>query len=203
AYNRYGYALIGLLLVESVASCDLLARRDERWGGVSTGAILAILLFLKISYFVGAVFLTVALIPCRKQVRDRWAGMFCGFAALFAAFWAYLGFDLAPMWNDLHMVAGAKRAKLNWFIVNNLYLSVSFYLAFIIGAARFLAVRRAPAPARRVLIAGLAVCMAGIFLLSTNFQFYGLPLSAVMAILVLQEIGPRFAAGHSKTMAHA
>ena len=53
AYNRYGYALVTLLLVEGVAGRDAERRRAEFWGGVSTGAILALLLFLKISYFVG------------------------------------------------------------------------------------------------------------------------------------------------------
>jgi len=202
-YNRYGYALVAMLLVESVAPCDPATRRRELWGGFSTGVILALLLFLKISYFVGGIALAAALIPCRKQVKDRWAGAGCGFLAVFLIFWTYLDFNLVPMWNDLRMVSGAKSARMTWFIVDNLYMSVAFYLAFIFTAAGFLSSAGARPAARAVRIAGVAVCLAGLFLLSTNFQFYGLPLGAVMAILVLKQIGARPVTGKSNTLKHA
>jgi hypothetical protein len=198
AYNRYGYALVALLLVEAAAGRDPERRRAEFWGGVSTGAILALLLFLKISYFVGGAALVAALIPCRKQVKERWAGMAGGFLPVSLVFCAYLGFNLVPMWNDLRMVAGAKPARISWFIVDNLYLPVAFYLGFIFASARFLWFDGARPAARATSVAGVAVCLAGIFLLSTNFQFYGLPLNAMAAILVLQQIAahPRAASSH-------
>jgi len=192
AYNRYGYALVALLLVESmepVAASDRAERRAELRGGVSTGALLALLLFLKITYFVGAAALVAALIPCRKQTRDRWTGIFFGFAPVFLIFWGYLDFRLTPMWKDFRMVAASKPARMSWFIFNNLYLSVAFYLAFVFAAGGLLSSGGAQASARAVRIAGIAVCLVGIFLLATNFQYYGLPLSAVMAILVLKRIG--------------
>lgn len=194
-YNRYGYALVALLLVESMDSTKSDAasaralRRTELAGGVSTGAILALLLFLKISYFVGATALTAALIPCRKQTRERWTGIFCGFLPVFLIFWCYLDFSLTPMWNDFRMVAAAKPARMSWYIFDNLYLSVAFYLAFLLAASGVLSSGGTKPSARAVRIAGVAVCLVGIFLLATNFQFYGLPLSAFMTILVLKRIG--------------
>lgn len=203
AYNRYGYALVALLLVEAVASPDSAGRRAEFQGGVSTGAILALLLFLKISYFVGAAALAAMLIPCRKQHKARWGGGFCGFLLVFLIFCAYLKFNLGPMWNDLQMVAGAKPTRVNSFIVENVYLSVAFYLAFIFASARFLAAGGDGQAARAVRIAGVAVCAAGLFLLSTNFQFYGLPLSAVMAVLVIRQIAVLAPRGNSHTLKQA
>lgn len=200
AYNRYGYALVALLLVEAVARPDPVRRRTEFWGGVSTGVILALLLFLKISYFVGGTALAATLIPCRKQVSDRWAGIVCGFLPVSLSFCAYLGFDPVPMWNDLRMVAGAKPTRISWFIVDNLYLSVAFYLAYIFASAAFLSSAGAKPAARAVRIAGVAVCLAGLFLLSTNFQFYGLPLSEVMVVLVLKQIGAQPVAANSRTL---
>ncbi|HXK05054.1 MAG TPA: hypothetical protein VMS37_21810 [Verrucomicrobiae bacterium] len=184
AYNRYGYVLVALLLLESIDPTG-------RAAGASTGAILALLLFLKISYFVGASALLAALIPCRRQSRDRWAGIVCGFLAVFLAFWAYLDFKLIPMWNDLRMVAGAKSPRMSWFIVGNLYPWVAFYLAFIWAACRHLAAGGDRESARVVGLAGISILLTGIFLLATNFQFYGLPLNAVMAILVLDRICTR------------
>src|ERR1035438_1630442 len=203
AYNRYGYALVTLLLVEGAAGRDPAGRRTEFWGGVSSGAILALLLFLKISYFVGGAALVAALIPCRKQVKERWAGMAGGFLPVSLIFCAYLGFNLVPMWNDLRMVAGAKPVRISWFIVDNLYLPVAFYLGFIFASARFLWFRGARPDARTIGVAGVAVCLAGIFLLSTNFQFYGLPLNAMAAILVLQQIAAHPPAANSHKLKHA
>src|ERR1039458_8260998 len=111
-----------------------------------------------------------------------------GFLPVWLIFCAYLGFNLVPMWNDLRMVAGAKPARISWFIVDNLYLPVAFYLGFIFASARFLWSGGHRPAARGIGIAGVAACLAGIFLLSTNFQFYGLPLNAMAAILVLHEI---------------
>ena len=53
-YNRYGYALLGLVLLESFSSSvrrPTTSRRHEWIGGISTGAALALTLFLKASYF--------------------------------------------------------------------------------------------------------------------------------------------------------
>jgi hypothetical protein len=203
AYNRYGYALVTLLLVEAVAGVDRAGRRAELRGGVSTGAILALLLFLKISYFVGGTALIAALIPCRKQVKERWAGIVIGFLPVFLVFCGYLRFNLWPMWNDLRLVAGAKPARISWFIVDNLYLSVAFFLGFIFASARFLSSAGAKPAARAVRITGIAVCLAGLFLLSTNFQFYGLPLNAAGAVLVLNQIGAQPAAANSHKLRRA
>ena len=203
AYNRYGYSLVALLLVESVARRDPAGRRAEFWEGVSTGAILALLLFLKISYFVGSAALLAAVIPCRKQVKERWAGMVGGFLPVSLVFCASLGFNLVPMWNDLRMVAGAKPARVSWFIVGNLCLPVAFYVGFILASARCLWFGGARPAARATWIAGVAVCLTGIFLLATNFQFYGLPLNAMAALLVLQQIAVHAPAANSQKLKHA
>jgi hypothetical protein len=187
-YNRYGYALAALLLVEALAKVKRAGKADELWGGISTGVIVAALLFLKISYFIGGVFLIAALIPCRKQTRARWLGLFCGFGAVFLAFFAFLRFHLVPMWDDLQMVAGAKHLKINWWIVHNLYPQVIFFAVFVWLAAAFFRARHQVPTARRIVLAAVAVCLAGVFLLSTNFQFFDLPLNAIVAILILNEV---------------
>ena len=52
-YNRYGYALLGLMLLETFeAARGARGRNSDEWiGGISTGAALSLTLFLKASYF--------------------------------------------------------------------------------------------------------------------------------------------------------
>ena len=187
-YNRYGYALAALLLIESAVPPPDPERREEFWGGFSTGAILALLLFLKISYFAGAAALAAALLWCRPQSKARWAGAAAGFLPVFLACAAYLDFHFLPMWNDFRMVGSARTPRMTWFIVDNLYKGVAIFLTFLLLAANFLASGGAREAARRIRIAGIAVLLAGLFLLSTNFQFFGLPLCTIMVILVLREL---------------
>jgi len=191
AYNRYGYALLALLILESLDPADGPDRKtrcSELWFGASTGAALALLLFLKISYFLGGGALLLALFPCRRQTRDRWIGLFSGFACIFLVFWAYLDFRLLPMWTDLRMVSGAKSPRMSWFIVENLYLTVIFYFGYLLAACLYLSKAGARSSLRMARIAAPAICVAGIFLLTTNFQFYDLPLNALMIVLVLERI---------------
>ena len=50
--NRLGYALLAVLLVE----CAFGEQRNRFWGGVSSGAIVVLLLFLKLNFFGAAGF---------------------------------------------------------------------------------------------------------------------------------------------------
>jgi hypothetical protein len=113
-YNRCGYGLVALLMIEAAAACRSNRRSDEFCGGASSGLVLGTLLFLKISYFMGAGFLLVGLAPLRPQSRDRWYGIGVGFALTFLAFACYLRFDLAAVYHDLRTVAQTKHVMLGF-----------------------------------------------------------------------------------------
>lgn len=126
-YNRFGYALTALLMIESM-------RRPERgiariFGGISSGLILGILLFLKISFFVGAVGLLLALAPLKKQVLDRWRGIALAFAGTVLGFSWYLRFDLVAMYSDLRTVAHAKHVMLGWHLAGD---AVAYAFPFLL-----------------------------------------------------------------------
>src|ERR1035437_3488367 len=75
SYNRQGYALLGLLIVESF---PLRHEEPERGlgGALSTGALCAILLFLKANYFlVGLVLAAISLVWSGRLERRRWFGL--------------------------------------------------------------------------------------------------------------------------------
>jgi hypothetical protein len=108
SYNRQGYALLGLLIVESFP-----LRREPPvrgvGGGFSTGALVAILLFLKANYFlVGLVLAALSLVWSGRGERRRWCGLAAGFGVAAVAFLAYLRFDVGAMVADLRMAADAR-----------------------------------------------------------------------------------------------
>ena len=80
-YNRIGYALVAIVFVEALVPPGEGRNkgREEWWGGAATGFLLAFLLFLKITYFTAALFIVLALLPCRDQHRSRFAGLATAF----------------------------------------------------------------------------------------------------------------------------
>jgi hypothetical protein len=186
-YNRCGYALVALLMIEAMAARRPTRERDEFSGGLSTGFILGTLLFLKISFFMGAGLLIVALAPLRKQTRERWYGIGAALGVTVLAFAWYLRFDLAAMYNDLRTVAHTKHVMLGGYLARDLVINAFPLLLFAYLISRTETSRW---DRNAIRIAALGVCLAGFFLLLTSWQFYSLPLNSVMAILLLDRAVP-------------
>ncbi|HMD49082.1 MAG TPA: hypothetical protein VKG79_08285, partial [Bryobacteraceae bacterium] len=95
-YNRFGYAMLGLVVLECFQAAEGTLVR-----GISTGVISAALLFLKPSYcLVALAFAACSVLLGRNEIR-RIAGIAIGFSAAGVAMMAYLRFDLAALWSDL------------------------------------------------------------------------------------------------------
>jgi hypothetical protein len=191
-YNRCGYALVALLMIESIAARKPGGTSAEFWGGASTGLALGTLLFLKISFFMGAGFLLVVFIPLRKQTLERWFGIGAALALTILALAWYLRFDLAAVFNDLRTVAHTKHVMLGWYLLRDVIINAAPFLIFV-----YLISQDIPSQWDRKMlrIAGLGVCLAGFFLLLTSWQFYTLPLDSVMVVLLLDRAIPDAARG--------
>jgi hypothetical protein len=94
-YNRYGYALLGLLLVECFQQKQGMKHDNgDMLGGISTGAILGIALFLKASFFAIALpLLAVSFLFGRTSIK-RFFGLAFGFSIILFIMLAYLRFDI-------------------------------------------------------------------------------------------------------------
>jgi len=187
-YNRCGYALLSLLMIESCASARSDPKSSEFCGGLSTGAVLGMLLFLKMSFFMGAIFLLAVLLPLRSQTRQRWYGMGAAFCITVLAFLCYLSFDLAAVYIDLRTVAHAKHVMVGWYLVKDVVVCAFPFLLLVHLISRGVVSRR---EYHAIRVAGLGVCLAGLFLLMTSWQFFALPLDSVMAILLLERVLPQ------------
>lgn len=183
-YNRYTYAFIALLLLEALNWRDL-SIRSRFWGGVSTGAVTAILLFLKITGFACAVFLLLALFPCERQTKARWRGILIGFLSLSAAMCAYFSFNMWPMVRDMITLAGARHF---WFEyrVDAIFQDAMVLSAYAIAAGLLVHARGDRRGFSSLAIAGIAVSVAGACLILGNYEFAGFPLAVFLVILATE-----------------
>ena len=192
-YNRYGYALLGLVLVE----CMLRAEGGEQGvsdflSGLSTGTAMALALFLKASFFVVALPILGASFLFRRPGRSRLAGLLGGFGVVAFALLAYLRFDLTKIIQDLLMAAGARSHAIAIAIEPVSWTSklagaiplFTILLALLLGG--YLPKKQATHwfQEHQLLIWGLLVFVVDVILLSSNMQASGMPLVAAFGILV-------------------
>jgi hypothetical protein len=166
-YNRYGYALLGIVLLEC-ATGEF---------AVSTGAACVLLASLKMSYAVAAVPFVLFSWPFRKQ---RLLGLVIGGGIAGLAVLAYLRFDVADFYRDLHMAAQSKAWDFREM------LRVGLAPASLLEAVPLMAVAALTRRARTILLALLTVAM-GAFVLATNHQSTGHPLAGLAALAILTQ----------------
>ena len=174
-YNRQGYALAALILLEAFQPATRYAEREDLWGGISTGVILAILFFLKITYFAVALFLLATLVPCRVQSRTRWLGIAAGLIAVTGAGCAYYGFHMGPLVHDLMTTGGSKHIYLGWYSIDGVLQEAGIVAALAVSAALLLYVYRERNAAVAVALAGVAVAFAGTLMIFGNYEQIGFP----------------------------
>src|ERR1035437_2120389 len=194
SYNRLGYGLLALLIIESFPLRQEGPARGVG-GSVSTGAVCAILLFLKANYFlVGLVLAAVSLVWNGRLERRRLFGVAAGFAVVAMAFLAYLRFDVGAMLSGLRMAAGARGGGGSpWF---GIQVFAENFPGFVILAGLAAMAQLVEPPAsergwvarvlrfRPLLLAGM-VYVAGVALLVTNCQLERLPMHELLALLLL------------------
>jgi hypothetical protein len=194
SYNRQGYALLGLLMVESFPLRQAEQARGVG-GALSTGAVCAILLFLKANYFlVGLVLAATSLVWSGRLERRRVFALAAGFTVVAMAFLAYLRFDVGAIFADLRMAADARSgavslASLRQTLAEN-------FPGFLMLAGLAALVQMPPADGGwlgrllrlRALALAVMVYSGGVLLLATNCQLERLPLHELLALLFLDSI---------------
>lgn len=194
-YNRYGYVLLGIILMESYL--EPRQRSSSVAGGASTGAACALLLFLKASYFFVAAVLIVMLLLFRRGGKGRIAGILLGFGGIASVILGCLGFHLGAVMTDLQMAASARGERLvglmhmgdYWDILRGTVPSSLGLLVFAVFAG-FAAPEKKVGWLSRVpnwcgpLCGAVLVIGAGWASIVSNFQLYAMPLNALFAIVL-------------------
>ncbi len=187
-YNRYGFALLGIILVE--CGTHFLGTEATRRGAISSGAAFAILGFLKISYALAAAPILVLgyAVGCGRGRRRL---TFCGTAAIVSLpFLGYLRFDVGDMLRDLSTAGAARR--LTWhpaelfadgFALAGETIPLLLLLATLALARRSGAAGESKWRVRELVLAAVTIGV-GALLLTTNHQPGGLPLNAFAALVL-------------------
>jgi hypothetical protein len=197
-YNRYGYALLGVIMLECfLPAAD--SRLRARWlsESILTGCGVGILLFLKVTYFFIALPLIGTSLLFWQPRRNRALAYAIGFGATTIAFFGYLRFDVVAMAKDLLAAAAARSGSLG---VRHEFAGLLAGVACHLVPLAILAlgcVRLSSAPEARVPplwrtvrypLAALVVVAADTLLLLTNAQVPCYPLTAAFALVLLVSI---------------
>ena len=192
-YNRYGYAVLVIVLVECFQRTDRSGRGSkELLGGLSTGVALSLTLFLKASYFLAGLGLVGASFILWFPSRRRFLGLVGGvFGVTFLAL-AYMHFELAAMLRGLRLGAAARTQSLS--LDTPLHIVAGEVVPLLCGisvalAAVFLKPRWPERLGELYLpITAVIVSIADIALLTTNMQPSGLPLLGALGILIANRL---------------
>ena len=193
SYNRLGYALLGLMIVEAFPLREDAARGFG--GAFSSGAACALLLFLKANYFLVSVVLSVvSLVWTGRFDRRRVLGLAAGFGAVTLAMLVYMRFDFSGMLADLRMAADARGAKIKpAFVLQVFAENFPGFLILTALAAAAQMTRRAPVRGnwlgyalhyRALLLTGMLFA-GSVALLVSNCQFERLPIFELLALLFI------------------
>lgn len=108
-YNRQGYALLGIILLE----CAFAREKHSFWSGASSGAALILLGFLKLNFFGIAGLLLFATVPLSRTELSRTWGLIAGSAATVLAFLAYPRFSIWAFVTDMRSAIQGRGSTLN------------------------------------------------------------------------------------------
>lgn len=192
-YNRYGYALLGLALVECFqrkGGSEQAA--GEMLGGISTGAIVAIALFLKASYFFVSLPLVAASFFLVRPNFKRSLGLAIGFSIVLFMMLAYLKFDIRAVAEAYWMAAGARSKALNLWVLTYQLISQLPDLLIVsmipIIETRYRKSAGSWLDDHQWLIWVLLVSAMDSLLMLSNYQLLAMPLLGVFAILIAGQV---------------
>ena len=192
-YNRYGYALLGLIMIEAFQRAGTDHQRREEWvGGISSGAVAAIALFLKANYFVAAVLLIGISVLFIRHSRWRFVGMIIGFSLAALSLLSYLNFDIAAIQRDLEIAAGA-RAKSFHFkeLTRKLWMNAAYFIFIVllcIQSSRAIEKTKNLYSTFKLSLLGALVFCIDMLLLCSNQQYSELPLTFIFSLFIVNNV---------------
>lgn len=193
-YNRYGYALLGLIMIDIMSfNKNYQNNSNALKTGISSGLVLAVAFFLKVSFFGAAIILIGFSIYYKRFSRFYLLGLLLGIFVATIALLSFIKFDIEAMFLDLQMAAGARINSYSYFetikrITNNIpiYLFVILYLILI--KIKFTDFYYSKNFNSDFLFFVLLVFLVDTLMLVSNQQTFVLPLCVAFTILLVNKV---------------
>jgi len=185
-YNRHGYALLGIVLVE----CAFASDKSRFTGGLSSGIALILLAFLKLNFFGGAFMMLLVTVPLKREEMPRLCGLLTGIFCALAAFACYLRFAIFAFLSDMRIAIQARSHKLDLSgafgdevagrgeTLSLLVLTMIVLLLIAPGKLR-------KASTVRVFLLGVMVIASGPLFVRSNCDETGCQLATLWAIILI------------------
>jgi hypothetical protein len=192
-YNRFGYGLLSIVFITQIIRPDGRheSPREEWFAGIVAGASLALLFFLKISYFaVGGGFVLLGAFAYPRNTR-RFVALASGLALTTLAMLAFLRFDVPALVHDLLDTVHARSAAISSFGITELFGLNTTSLMAVMLAFCFLGVSDASVRQRVTLFAATVYTILSELLLAHTNGSQGAtyPLYVVVILILLAELG--------------
>ncbi len=190
-YNRQGYALLGLILVE----CAFSVEKNRFWGGVSSGVAIVLLIFLKLNFFgVGGLMLLITVPLARVGLIRIW-GFVTGAAGTFLAFLVYPRFSMTAFVSDMAFIIRARGSSFTpaGTIKGIATCAQSGIVWMVVAMTIALVVLIAPEQRWRrqnvnLVLLGLVVLASGPLFLQTNSLENSCQLASLWIIVLLERL---------------
>lgn len=190
-YNRQGYALLGIILVE----CAFARQHPRFWGGFSSGVAIILLGILKLNFFGIAGLLLLASLPLRTEDINRVWGILGGSCATVLALLFYPRFSFESFFADMSFVTHARQSSLNPAgLLHGVITCAKAGTSWLV-IAMTLAIVLLTAPEQRrqrqivtVVLLSLIVLASGPLFLQTNSLENRAQLASLWVIILLEQI---------------
>jgi hypothetical protein len=198
-YNRFAWAILGLLALECYAPRASTGRAADWRAGASSAVALAALLLVKFNFFVAGVGLVACSPLVVRHPRERWLALAAGFPLALAGLALLASVDLAGYAREIAGMARSQAGAVYLEVLRRILTdNAAWLIAGGIVVACLLAEARAAIPAARPnywrAIAGfILVGGAGLAVSVTNCQFTELP-TFPLALLLLALLLPHLTA---------
>jgi len=199
-YNRFGWSLIGIVFLQLLLPprCKL-SYRLTIFEYISTGIILVLLLFIKITYFALSVPAVILYFIFFRGEFQRWIWMVISFITLFFVVLVYLDFNLLAFINDLRMLAGVHNFSSRILHLFSIFRKnfEGLGLLLIIGFLLIKPMIKQDLKQNeygwiRFALISSTIAFCGLVICSTNWQKTNIPLFALAGLIMCEDFHRRF-----------
>ena len=197
-YNRHGYAILGLILIE----CAFSYERSRFWGGVSSGAAVILLAFLKLNFFFAGLLLIFATLAVRPVESRRLRGLLAGAGFMLIVFLAILRSAIIPFLLDMRYAIQSRIGGVGIGATLRLGLaSIEILTALSLTLIAIMLIRRDRdwrAFAGRLVLLCLAMVAGSLVLRRTDYGESGYCLAVLWVIVLIVELTRAYPAAKEK-----